>query len=91
MCDLIIDRGRYLLNSFKYFEKNVDNSVEVMENIINIKEGYLDNIRFSKCLFDQIYKLYRKIIGIYNSFNDEDYQKYVKKLQTFLAKYGQQY
>ena len=87
--DLIIDRRRFLLNNFQYFEKHNDNSVDVMEKIINIKESYLSNYRFSKSLFDQIHKLYRKIIGIYNSYNDEGYQKFVQKLQMFINRYGQ--
>ena len=87
--DLIIDRRRFLLNNFQYFEKHNDNSVDIMEKIINIKESYLSNYRFSKSLFDQIHKLYRKIIGIYNSYNDEGYQKFVQKLQMFINRYGQ--
>ena len=86
--DLIIDRRRYLLNNFKYFEKDKDNSVEIMEKIINIKEAYLINYRFSKSLFEQIHKLYRKIISLFNSYNYEGYQKYVQKLQMFISKYG---
>ena len=85
--DNILDRKRYLLNTFKYFEKYNDNDVETMEKIINIKESYLNNVKFSISLFDQIHKLYKKIIDIFNSFNDDGYQKYVQKLQMFLNKY----
>ena len=86
--DLIIDRRRYLLNTFKYFEKHNDNSVEIIDKIINIKESYFYNIRFSRSLFDQIHKLFKKIISLFNSYNDEGYQKYVQKLQMFIGKYG---
>ena len=85
--DNILDRKRYLLNTFTYFEKHNDNDVETMEKIINIKENYLNNVKFSINLFDQIHKLYKKIIDIFNSFNDNGYQKYVQKLQMFLNKY----
>ena len=57
-----------------------------MEKIINIKEKYLE-IHFTKNLFYQINKLYRNIIDIFNSMNDEGYKKYVEKLQNFLSKY----
>ena len=85
--DMILDRKRYLLNNFKYFEKYSDNDVETIEKIIEIKKNYLKNVRFSKSLFDQIHKLYIKIINIYNSLNQEGYKTYVQKLQMFLAKY----
>lgn len=85
--DLIIDRRRFLLNNFKYFEKYKDNSVDVMEKIINIKESFLNNYRFSISLFEQIHKTYRKIISLFNSFNDDGYQKYVQRLQIFISKY----
>ena len=86
--DLIIDRRRYLLNTFKYFEKHNDNSVEIIDKIINIKESYFYNIRFSRSLFDQIHKLFKKIISLFNSYNDEGYQKYLQKLHMFIGKYG---
>ena len=85
--DNILDRKRYLLNNFKYFEKYKDNDVDTLEKIINIKENYLNNYRFSKSLFDQVHKLYRNIIDMFNSYNDNGYQKYVQKLQMFLGKY----
>ena len=56
------------------------------KKIINIKEKYLE-IHFTRNLFYQINKLYRNIIDIFNSMNDEGYKKYVEKLQNFLSKY----
>ena len=85
--DNILDRKRYLLNTFKYFEKHNDNDVQTMDAIINIKEGYLNTVRYSISLFEQIHKLYKKIIDIFNSFNDNGYQMYVQRLQMFLNKY----
>ena len=32
-------------------------------------------------------KLYRNIINIFNSMNDEGYKKYVDKLQAFISKF----
>ena len=84
--DIILDRKLFLMNNFKYFEKFNDNDVETLEKIINIKEQYLE-IHFVNNLFYQINKLYRKIIDIFNSMNDEGYKKYIEKLQNFLSKY----
>ena len=84
--DIILDRKRYLLNNFKFFEKYTDNDVETLEIIINIKEKYLE-MKFSNYLYYQINKLYRNIINIFNSMNDEGYKKYVDKLQQFISKY----
>ena len=84
--DIILDRKKFLINNFKYFEKFTDNDVETLEKIINIKEKYLE-IHFTRNLFYQINKLYRNIIDIFNSMNDEGYKKYVEKLQNFLSKY----
>ena len=84
--DIIVDRKRYLLNNFKYFEKYNDNDVETLEKIINIKEKFLE-MKFSQYLYYQTHKLYRKIINIFNSMNDEGYKLYVNKLQNFISKY----
>ena len=84
--EIIIERKNFLINNFKYFEKFNDNDVETLEKIIYIKEKYLE-IAFSKNLFYQINKLYRNIINIFNSMNDEGYKKYVEKLQIFLSKF----
>ena len=84
--ELIVDRKRYLLNNFKYFEKVSDNDVETLEKIINIKEKYLE-MTFSTYLYYQTHKLYRNIINIFNSMNDEGYKKYVNKLQNFISQY----
>lgn len=85
--DIIIDRKRYLLNNFKFFEKNNDNDVETIEKIIDIKQHCLEKV-YSKYIFYQIQKLYNNIINIFNSMNDEGYKVYIKKLQEFLAKFG---
>ena len=84
--ELIMERKKYLINNFKYFEKFSDNDVETLEKIINIKEKFLD-ITFSKTLYYQIHKLYRNIINIFNSMNDEGYKNYVNKLQKFITKF----
>jgi ubiquitin-protein ligase len=84
--DIILDRKRYLLNNFKFFEKYSDNDVETLEKIINIKEKFLE-MKHSKYLYHQINQLYRNIINIFNSMNDEGYKKYVDKLQQFISKY----
>ena len=83
--DIIIDRKRYLLNNFKFFEKNNDNNVQIIEKIIDVKQHCLEKV-YSKNIFYQIQKLYNSIINIFNSMNDEGYKIYVKKLQDFLAK-----
>ena len=88
--DTIIDRKRYLLNNFKFFEKYNDNNIQIMEQIIEIKENYFKQVRFSKFLYDQICELYKKIINKYNSMNinDNGYKMYIQnKLQNFIAKY----
>ena len=84
--DLLLDRRRFLLNNFKYYEKYHDNDVNVLEKIISIKEEYL-NKSFSRGLFYQVQKLYRKIINIYNSMNDDGYKIYYDKMKQFLDKY----
>ena len=61
-----------------------------MEQIIEIKENYFKQVRFSKFLYDQICELYKKIINKYNSMNinDNGYKMYIQnKLQNFIAKY----
>ncbi len=55
--------------------------------IKNIKEGYSNIVIYSISLFEQIHKLYKKIIDIFNFFNDNGYQMYVQGLQMFLNKY----
>ena len=84
--EMILERKKYLLNNFKYFEKFSDNDVPTLEKIICIKEKFLD-IAFSKALYYQIHKLYRNIINIFNSMNDEGYKNYVNKLQKFITKF----
>ena len=84
--ELIINRKKFLFSNFKYFEKLSDNDVETLEKIIFIKEKYLE-LSFTKNIYYQIHKLYRNIINIFNSMNDEGYKKYVEKLQTFITKF----
>ena len=69
---------------------NTNNKINdlIIDKIINIKESYFYNIRFSRSLFDQIHKLFKKIISLFNSYNDEGYQKYLQKLHMFIGKYG---
>ena len=86
--DIIYERKKFLSKNFKYVEKFNDNDVETLEKKINIKEEYLE-IFFSKNLYYKIHKLYRNIINIFNSMNDEGYKKYVDKLQIFIAKFEQ--
>lgn len=86
MNDTILERKKFLLNNFKLFEKFSDNDVGTLEKIISIKEDYLE-ISFSENIYYQIHKIYRKIINIFNSLNDEGYNKYVNKLQKFIAKF----
>ena len=84
--DCVIDRKRFLLDNYKYFEKFNDNDVETLEKIIYIKEKYLE-MTFSRNLYYQVHKIYRNIINIFNSMNDEGYKKYVDKLQAFISKF----
>ena len=84
--DIIIDRKRYLINNFQFFEKFNDNDVATLEKIIKIKEAYLNKV-FTGSLYCQIHKIYRNIINIYNSMNDDGYKIYIEKLQQFIAKY----
>ena len=84
--DCVIDRRRFLLDNYKYFEKFNDNDVATLEKIIYIKEKYLE-MTFSRYLYHQVHKIYRNIINIFNSMNDEGYKKYVDKLQAFISKF----
>lgn len=84
--DIILERKKFLLSNFKIFEKFKDNDVGTLEKIISIKEDYLE-ISFSENIYYQINKLYKKIINIFNSMNDEGYIKYVDKLQKFISKF----
>ena len=84
--DCVIDRRRFLLDNYKYFEKFNDNDVATLEKIIYIKEKYLE-MTFSRTLYYQVLKIYRNIIIIFNSMNDEGYKKYVDKLQAFISKF----
>ena len=84
--DIIVDRRKYLLDNFVYFEKHNDNDVKTLEKIIEIKINCLDK-KYSKSLFCQVHKLYKNIINIYNSMNDEGYKHYVDKMQNFFSKF----
>ena len=84
--DIIVDRRKYLLDNFKYFEKHNDNDVKTLEKIIDIKIKCLDK-KYSKSLFCQVHKLYKSIINIYNTMNDKGYKLYVDKMQNFFSKF----
>lgn len=84
--DIIVDRRKFLLDNFVYFEKYNDNDVKTLEKIIEIKIKCLEK-KYSKNLFYQVHKLYKSIINIYNSMNDEGYKLYIDKMQHFFSKF----
>ena len=68
-----------MLNNFKYIENLTNNDVKTLETIYKRK---IIGISFSKNIYQQIHKLYRNIINIFNSMNDEGYKKYIEKRKT---------
>ena len=82
----LIQRRDLLINNFIYFEKNIDNDVETIENIIKIKEEFIKNNNCTN-LYYQIHRLYKKIVDIFISLNDEGYKSYLEKMQNFLGAY----
>ena len=88
--DIIIDRKRFLINNFTFFEKHHDNDVQTIEKIIEIKEYSLKKV-FSIGLYYQIKMLYNNIINIFKSMNDEGYKDYILKMQNFSIKYSKNF
>ena len=88
--DIIIDRKRFLINNFTFFEKHHDNDVQTIEKIIEIKEYSLKKV-FSIGLYYQIKILYNNIINIFKSMNDEGYKDYILKMQNFSIKYSKNF
>lgn len=82
----LITRRDLLFNNFIFFENNNDNDVDAIETIIKVKEEFIRN-NICANLFYQIHRLYKKIVDIFISLNDEGYKVYLDKLKKFLGQY----
>lgn len=84
--DIINHNKNKILNEFSYIIDDYNNSVNVMENIIKIKEEFIKNY-YLEWNFQQICMLYKKIIEILSKINNREYKNYSLKFQNFLKKY----
>ena len=83
----IISRRDQLLMQYKYIEKSENLSIDIYEKIIEIKSKLVAN-KTNDAIYEDINKLYQKIIEILSSKSDNnDFQKYLDKLKKFISDY----
>jgi hypothetical protein len=84
--ELIESRKAEIAQNFKFFENLECNGIKEIENIIKIKQNIVKN-KVDENIFFQIHNLYNKLIEICSDEDENNYSKYVKKLQMFLDNY----
>ena len=83
----IVFRKDQILKRFKFIEKSENLSIDIYEKIIEIKTKLVVN-KTNDAIYEDINKLYQKIIEILSSKSDSnDFQKYLDKLKKFISDY----
>ena len=82
----ILVRRDILKKNFKYYEKCEDLDVETYEKIIDVKKSIIEQ-KPNEIIFDDINKLYRKIIEKMSFSSEEDVKKYLDEFHEFIGEY----
>lgn len=82
----IKERKEIMKSTFKYFENSLVNDTQTIEKIISIKQDLISN-NVNDNIFEQIHRLYKRIIDIYITLNDQDSKIYIEKLKNVIDNY----
>ena len=73
-------------STFKIIQKDESADVKMLEKILGIKEKLVED-KINDFIYEEINNLYQKIIELLSIKNNEDFKKYLGKLQNFINKY----
>ena len=73
-------------STFKIIQKDENGDVKMLEKILSIKEKLVED-KINDFIYEEINNLYQKIIELLSIKNNEDFKKYLGKLQNFINKY----
>ena len=86
LCDCLEKRKEKMKNTFKIIQKDENGDVKMLEKILSIKEKLVED-KINDFIYEEINNLYQKIIELLSIKNNEDFKKYLGKLQNFINKY----
>ena len=86
ICECIEKRRDKIKTTFKIIQNDDNANIKIYDKIISIKEKLVED-KINDFIYEEINSLYQKIIEILASVNNNDFKKYLEKLQNFINKY----